>query len=107
MTPELNEDEMRLLHKEAMELYDLYFKPDAKHKIGVGEHISKEIFSSNNNKKIFDINFRLFFKQSVFSIDADLVALGLCYESIIFLQKRSQKKLGQVRNKVKISAPLL
>jgi len=50
MTPELNEDEMRLLHKEAMELYDLYFKPDAKHKIGVGEHIAKEIFSSNKKQ---------------------------------------------------------
>ena len=46
MTPELNEDEMRLLHKEALELYDLYFKPDAKHKIGVGDHIAQEIFKS-------------------------------------------------------------
>jgi len=46
MTPELNEDEMRLLHKEAMELYDNYFKPDAKHKVDVGDHIAKEIYDS-------------------------------------------------------------
>ena len=46
MTPELNEDEMRLLHREALELYDLYFKPDAKHKIGVGDDIAEEIFKS-------------------------------------------------------------
>jgi hypothetical protein len=52
MTPELNEDEMRLLHKEAMELYELYFKNDAKHKIGVGEHIAKEICSSKNTNFI-------------------------------------------------------
>ena len=50
MTPELNEDEMRLLHKEAVELYDLYFKPDAKHKVDVGDHIAKEIFASKANK---------------------------------------------------------
>ena len=91
MTPELNEDEMRLLHKEAMELYDLYFKPDAKHKIGVGEHISKEIFSSNNNKKIFDINFRLFFKQSVFLLMLILSPL-VCVTSLLFSYRKGHKR---------------
>lgn len=48
MTPELNEDEMNLLHKEAIELYDNYFKPDAKHKVDVGDDIAREIFESES-----------------------------------------------------------
>ena len=46
MTPELTEDEMRLLHKEAMELYDTYLKADAKHKVDVDLHIANDIYAS-------------------------------------------------------------
>ena len=46
MTPELSEDEMKLLHKEAIELYDNYFRADAKHKVDVGDEIAREIFAS-------------------------------------------------------------
>ena len=59
MTPELNEDEMRLLHREALELYDLYFKPDAKHKIGVGDDIAEEIFKSKFLPTLTDVRFTL------------------------------------------------
>ena len=90
MTPELNEDEMRLLHKEAMELYDLYFKPDAKHKIGVGEHIAKEIFSSNN-ENIFEIYFRLFFKHSTFLLMLILSPL-ICVMSLLFSCRKRHKR---------------
>jgi hypothetical protein len=38
---------MKALHKEAIELYDLYFKPNAKHKIDVDDSLGEEIFSSN------------------------------------------------------------
>ena len=48
MTPELSEDEMKLLHKEAIELYDNYFKPDARHKVDVGDEIAREIFESES-----------------------------------------------------------
>jgi len=50
LTPELSEDEMKALHKDALELYDLYLKPNAKHKIDVDDCLGEEIFSSRRKK---------------------------------------------------------
>ena len=49
MTPELTPDELKILHKEATDLYDLYFRSNAKHKVNVDQNIVIEIFESKTN----------------------------------------------------------
>ena len=49
MTPELTQDELKILHKEATDLYDLYFRSNAKHKVNVDQNIVIEIFESKTN----------------------------------------------------------
>jgi hypothetical protein len=71
MTPELSEDEMRLLHKEAMELYDLYFKPGAKHWVDVGDQIPKDIFAG----ELYFHNFAL--TKSICSMDVHYLIVSL------------------------------
>ena len=62
MTPELAEEELIALHKEATDLYDLYFRSNAKHKVNVEQDIALEIFSSKFNylrgvsKSIYNLN---------------------------------------------------
>ena len=51
MTPELTDEELATLHKEATDLYDLYFRSNAKHKVNVNQDIAMEIFNSKNKYK--------------------------------------------------------
>jgi hypothetical protein len=46
MTPELRAEELKDLHKEANELYSLYFKRGASHKVDVSPELVQEIFTS-------------------------------------------------------------
>ena len=46
MTPELTTEELASLHKEATDLYDLYFRSNAKHKVNVDQDIAMDIFKS-------------------------------------------------------------
>ncbi len=46
MNPELSNVELVSLHKEAMELYEMYFKSNAVHKVNVKEELVNEIVSS-------------------------------------------------------------
>ena len=46
MTPELTTEELQSLHKEATDLYDLYFRSNAKHKVNVDQNIAMEVFKS-------------------------------------------------------------
>ena len=59
MTPELTPDELKILHKEATDLYDLYFRSNAKHKVNVDQNIVIEIFESKTNytRRVFTLTF--------------------------------------------------
>ena len=46
MTPELSTEELQSLHKEATDLYDTYFRSNAKHKVNVSQDIAMNIFKS-------------------------------------------------------------
>ena len=46
MTPELSTEEIESLHKEATDLYDTYFRSNAKHKVNVNQDIAMDIFKS-------------------------------------------------------------
>ena len=46
MTPELSEDAMKSLHDEAMDLFNLYFRSNAKHKVSVNPDLAAEIYFS-------------------------------------------------------------
>lgn len=48
MTPELSTIELKNLHKEAMDLYKLYLKPTAAHRVLVSDDAVQEIHKSNN-----------------------------------------------------------
>ena len=61
MTPELTSDELKTLHKEATDLYDLYFRSNAKHKVNVDQNIVIEIFESKTiNTTCFHLYFLAF-----------------------------------------------
>ena len=51
MTPELTTEELESLHKEATDLYDLYFRSNAKHKVNVNQEIAMDIFKSKLHLK--------------------------------------------------------
>ena len=46
MTPDLTAEELQSLHKEATDLYDMYFRSNAKHKVNVNQDIAMDIFKS-------------------------------------------------------------
>ena len=46
MTPELSTEELQSLHREATDLYDTYFRSNAKHKVNVSQDIAMNIFKS-------------------------------------------------------------
>lgn len=50
MNPELSEDDMKGLHRDAMTLFNLHFRADAEHKVPVSQHLVDEIEKSNNLK---------------------------------------------------------
>ena len=43
MNPELGEDTMKSLHEDALNLYNLHFKPDAEHQVPVSDNLVLEI----------------------------------------------------------------
>ena len=57
MTPELTTEELQSLHKEATDLYDLYFRSNAKHKVNVDQNIAMEVFKSKLLLYIYRHNF--------------------------------------------------
>ena len=46
MSPDLTTEELESLHKEATDLYDTYFRSNAKHKVNVNQDIAMDIFKS-------------------------------------------------------------
>ena len=52
MTPELTTEELESLQKDATDLYDLYFRSNAKHKVNVNQEIAMDIFKSKYNSHI-------------------------------------------------------
>ena len=46
LTPELTEEEKRELHAKALDLYKLYLKPTASHKVNVSPELVQEIYNS-------------------------------------------------------------
>lgn len=46
MSPDLTKEELESLHKEATDLYDTYFRSNAKHKVNVNQDIAMDIFKS-------------------------------------------------------------
>ncbi len=46
MTPELTDSELRSLHTEALEIYNLYMKPNAASNVSVRKELVKEIAKS-------------------------------------------------------------
>ena len=56
MTPELPTEDLGTLHKEATDLYDLYFRSNAKHKVNVDQDIAMEIFKSKTVLMVISSN---------------------------------------------------
>ena len=52
---ELSENQLVVLHKEAMELFETYLKANAVHKVGVKEDLVREIASSESHLLFSDI----------------------------------------------------
>ena len=46
MNPELSEEDMKILHDDALMLFNLHFKADAEHKVSVSHHLVEEIEQS-------------------------------------------------------------
>ena len=51
MCPDLTKEELLSLHKEAMDLYNLYFKADADLQVNVKPELSAEIHKSKCKKE--------------------------------------------------------
>ena len=52
---ELSENQLVVLHKEAMELFETYLKANAVHKVGVKEDLVRQIASSESHLLFSDI----------------------------------------------------
>lgn len=46
MNPELTDHEISELHREALDIYNLYLKLDATHRVDIPSHLIKEIEQS-------------------------------------------------------------
>ena len=78
LTPELTEEEKRELHSKALDLYKLYLKPTASHKVAVSTDLVQEIYSSE-------------FRIDLFSVDVHQLNL---LESLCHSLERSYRRRG-------------
>jgi hypothetical protein len=83
MTPELTTEELESLHKEATDLYDLYFRSNAKHKVNVDQNIAMEVFKSKHSGRYYITVLHIILIKSIYTIQYASIYFASFYHLVL------------------------